>query len=62
MSRIEAKRSEVRQRTEMVALRLLPEERTALEAHAWNECVSLSELLRSSALSAIGYVPANKEG
>jgi len=47
------KRSEVRQRTEVVALRLLPGERDRLTAAARNRKVSLSELIRSSALEAI---------
>jgi hypothetical protein len=47
------KRSEARQRTELVALRLLPRERDQLAAAAESRNVSLSELIRSSALSAI---------
>jgi len=46
------KRSEVRQRTEVVALRLLPGERVQLETAAQDLQVSLSELIRSSALEA----------
>jgi uncharacterized protein (DUF1778 family) len=46
------KRSEVRQRTEVVALRLLPGERDQLETAAKDLQVSLSELIRSSALEA----------
>jgi hypothetical protein len=46
------KRSEVRQRTEVVALRLLPGERVQLETAAKDLQVSLSELIRSSALEA----------
>jgi hypothetical protein len=49
----ERKRSETRQRTELVALRLLPGERDRLSAAARNRNVSLSELLRNSALDAI---------
>lgn len=49
----ERKRSETRQRTELVALRLLPGERDQLSAAARNRNVSLSEFLRSSALDAI---------
>jgi hypothetical protein len=47
------KRSEVRQRTELVAVRLLPREREALSTAARNRNVSLSELLRSCALKAV---------
>ena len=47
------KRSEVRQRTEVVALRLLPGERDQLTRAARNRKVSLSELIRSSALEAV---------
>jgi uncharacterized protein (DUF1778 family) len=47
------KRSEVRQRTEVVALRLLPGERDQLTAAARTRKISLSELIRSSALEAI---------
>jgi uncharacterized protein (DUF1778 family) len=46
------KRSEARQRTELVALRLLPKELEALQAAAEERNVSLSELIRSSALRA----------
>ena len=48
------KRSEARQRTELVALRLLPGERARLQAAAEGRNVSLSELIRSSALKAAG--------
>jgi hypothetical protein len=48
-----AKRSEVRQRAEVVALRLLPGERDQLETAAMDLRVSLSELIRSSALEAV---------
>jgi hypothetical protein len=48
------KRSEARQRTELVALRLLPGERATLQAAAEHRNVSLSELIRSSALKAAG--------
>jgi hypothetical protein len=47
------RRSEARQRTELVALRLLPGERDQLAAAARRRKISLSELLRSSALDAI---------
>jgi len=47
------KRSEARQRTKLVALRLLPGERDQLAAAARRRKISLSELLRSSALDAI---------
>jgi hypothetical protein len=47
------KRSEARQRTELVALRLLPGERDRLAAAARSRKISLSELLRNSALDAI---------
>lgn len=47
------KRSEARQRTELVALRLLPGELEALTAAARDRKVSLSELIRSSALKAL---------
>lgn len=47
------KRSEVRQRTEVVALRLLPGERDQLETAAKDLQISLSELIRSSALEAV---------
>lgn len=44
------KRSESRQRTSIVALRLLPGEREALDAAASAHNVSLSEFIRSSAM------------
>jgi hypothetical protein len=47
------KRSEVRQRTELVAVRLLPRELEALSTAARDRNVSLSELLRSCALKAV---------
>jgi uncharacterized protein (DUF1778 family) len=46
------KRSEVRQRTELVAVRLLPGEREVLKAAANDRNVSMSELIRVSALEA----------
>ena len=46
------KRSEARQRTELVALRLLPDEREMLQAAARARNISLSELIRASALDA----------
>lgn len=48
------KHSEQRQRTEVVALRLLPAERDLLEQAADALDVSLSELIRSTALAALG--------
>jgi hypothetical protein len=47
------KRSEARQRTELVAIRLLPGERDQLAQAARNRNVSLSELIRRSALEAV---------
>lgn len=47
------RRSEQRQRTALVALRLLPEERAQLEEAARERGISLSELLRVSAMEAI---------
>lgn len=47
------KRSETRQRTAMVAVRLLPHERDTLAAAAQDCQVSLSELIRASALRAL---------
>jgi len=47
------KHSESRQRTVLIALRLLPEERATLEAAARARNISsLSEFIRSSALAA----------
>jgi len=46
------KHSEQRQRTHLVALRMLPTERAALEAAAREHNVSLSEFIRHSALQA----------
>ena len=46
------RRSEARQRTEFVGLRLLPGELETLQAAAQDRNVSLSELIRSSALKA----------
>lgn len=45
-----ARRSERRQRTELVALRLLPEERALLADVAKERGISLSELIRTSAI------------
>lgn len=45
--------SETRQRTAVVALRLLPHEREALDAIAQARGVSVSELVRSSALQQV---------
>jgi uncharacterized protein (DUF1778 family) len=53
-SRARRQRSERRQRTSLVALRLLPEERETLERAARDRGVSLSELLRQSALKVAG--------
>ena len=47
------KRSEARQRTELVAIRLLPGERDQLTQAAQNRNISLSELIRRSALEAV---------
>lgn len=47
------RRSETRQRTAMVAVRLLPHERETLVAAAQARQVSLSELIRASALQAL---------
>lgn len=46
-------RSEKRQRTALVALRMLPAERDALHAAAKRRGVSISELVRSSVLAEI---------
>jgi Protein of unknown function (DUF1778) len=46
------RRSEVRQRTELVALRLLPAERELLDRAALAQGVSLSRFIRASALAA----------
>ena len=46
-------RSEQRQRTALVALRMLPSEREALDAAARQRGVSLSEFIRTSALAEI---------
>lgn len=48
------KHSEVRKRTQFVGLRLLPGELETLQAAAEDRNVSLSELIRSSALKAAG--------
>jgi hypothetical protein len=48
------KGSEVRQRTELIGLRLLPGERQALEAEAIARNMSLAELIRTIALGALG--------
>lgn len=47
------KRSETRQRTTLVALRLHPDEHQTLTDAAQARRISLSELLRSSALKAV---------
>jgi uncharacterized protein (DUF1778 family) len=46
------KRSENRQRTELVGLRLLPAERVTLDAAAKAAGLSLSEFIRVAALAA----------
>jgi uncharacterized protein (DUF1778 family) len=51
-------RSESRQRTEMVALRLLPHERDQLAQAAHRRGISLSEFIRSSAMLAVGGAEA----
>lgn len=48
-----SRRSEQRQRTALVALRLLPEERDLLESAARSRGMSLSEFLRVSAMDAV---------
>lgn len=47
------RRSEQRQRTALVALRLLPEERDQLFRAAQDRGVSVSELVRTSAMAAV---------
>jgi hypothetical protein len=47
-------RSESRQRTVLVAFRLLPNEREKLAEAAHSRGITLSEFLRSSALQAVG--------
>jgi predicted nuclease with RNAse H fold len=54
--------SETRRRTELMALRLLPTEHAALVAVATMRGMSLSRLVRSSALDAIGYPHAAPAG
>jgi hypothetical protein len=56
------RRSEQRQRTALVALRLLPEERERLAAAAQDRGISLSELLRTSALEAVASDPVLRAG
>lgn len=46
-------RSESRQRTALVALRLLPHERDSLAQAARSRGITLSELIRSSAMKAV---------
>lgn len=46
-------RSESRQRTSLVALRLLPHERDSLAQAARSRGITLSELIRSSAMKAV---------
>lgn len=50
-------RSESRQRTSVVALRLLPDERDKLAEAANSRGITLSELIRSSALQAVDTQP-----
>lgn len=45
--------SESRQRTALVALRLLPHERDSLSRAARSRGITLSELIRSSAMEAV---------
>ncbi|WP_371454765.1 hypothetical protein [Mycobacterium sp. GA-1841] len=52
-------KSEQRQRTALVALRMLPAERDALSAAAKRRGVSVSELIRASVLAEIVDRPAN---
>jgi uncharacterized protein (DUF1778 family) len=47
-------RSEQRQRTALIALRMLPSERDALHAAARQRGISISELVRASVLAEIG--------
>ena len=54
------KRSESRQRTELVALRLLPSERDILEAAAREQKVSLSEFIRVNALAVAALAKAGE--
>ncbi len=55
------KRSESRQRTVVVALRLLPHERDALADTARSRGISLSELIRSGAMQASGLTAGHDE-
>jgi uncharacterized protein (DUF1778 family) len=50
--------SESRQRTALVALRLLPVERDSLAEAARSRGMTLSEFIRSSAMKAVGDEPA----
>lgn len=52
-------RSESRQRTALVALRLLPHERDRLAQAARSRGITLSELIRSSAIEAVSAGEAN---
>lgn len=54
-----SRRSERRQRTALVALRLLPEEHHRLLQAARTRGVSLSEFLRSSALASVAADPTD---
>jgi hypothetical protein len=54
-------RSESRQRTALVAVRLLPQERDMLAETARSRGITLSELIRASAMSAAG-APAAEAG
>ncbi|WP_372515000.1 plasmid mobilization protein [Mycolicibacterium holsaticum] len=51
---MKAKRSENRQRTALVVLRMLPSERQALDRAANERGISVSELVRASVLAEIG--------
>jgi uncharacterized protein (DUF1778 family) len=46
-------RSESRQRTALVAVRLLPQERDSLTQAARSRGITLSEFIRSSAMNAV---------
>jgi uncharacterized protein (DUF1778 family) len=53
-------RSESRQRTALVALRLLPHERDRLAQAARSRGISLSEFIRSSAMNAVSAGEASR--
>jgi hypothetical protein len=56
------RRSESRQRTALVAVRLLPHERDMLSETARSRGVSLSEFIRSSAMSIASTLGTASEG